>query len=129
MTFLVYGLVALVFFTYLRQRHVKVLRKMFVTLGFVFSLCGLTHLVGALMFVWPAYWFDAHVRLLSGLVGLTALALIVWNLPRIMRMPRAGKESQLYEEILKLRHRLTLMEKDRASDILSEVIEGIRIKG
>ena len=127
LTFLVYSLVAAAFATYLRHRHVRVLSRIFVMLSLVFSLCGATHLVGLLMFAWPAYWFDAILRLISAGVGVAALILIVRNLPRIMKMPRAGKESELYEEIYLLRQRVSTTTKP--SEILQAVIDDIKKHG
>ena len=53
------------------------LLNVFYLFGAFILLCGLTHLVDALMFWWPAYRFNALIRLMTGLVSIaTVVALI-----------------------------------------------------
>jgi hypothetical protein len=130
LTFLTYMLISVVFATYLRSRHVVVLRPIFLMLSFVFAFCGTTHLIGLLMFFWPAFRFDAIFRMVSALIGVGAALKIYLRLPAIMKMPRAGQEMELYEEVYQLRCRLTRMEADeQRTQVLQSAIEAIRSKG
>lgn len=44
--------------------------------GFV-ATCGMTHLVNQFMFIWPAYRFDALVKLLCALFSVSCVAWMV----------------------------------------------------
>lgn len=55
---------------------------------FIFA-CGLTHAMDALTFVWPAYWLEAAIKIVTACVSLTAAGVFVWIMPRMLRKPTA----------------------------------------
>ena len=85
-----YNVLAYLFLLYLRPRHVTVLRKIFVTLGCVVSVCGLTHGSRALGFFIDLPWGIAWINLVSALVIITMLVMIIPMIPTIMKFPSAS---------------------------------------
>lgn len=51
-------------------------------------LCGLTHLMDALTFWWPAYRLSALLRLCTALVSMTTVVVLTRDLPRILGLYR-----------------------------------------
>jgi signal transduction histidine kinase len=68
-------------------------------IGFIL-LCGLTHLIDALIFWWPVYRFSALVRLLTALVSITTVYQLYHVFPQITRLRSI---SELEQEIQKRR--------------------------
>ena len=66
-------------------------------IGFIL-LCGLTHLIDALIFWWPVYRFSALVRLFTALVSVTTVYQLYHIFPQITRLRSI---SELEQEIKK----------------------------
>ena len=91
------------------------LRRVFWLFGAFILLCGLTHLVDSLMFWWPAYRFNALVRLLTGVVSVaTVIALI-----RYFDAAVGLRTSQEYERELSYRQR-AVQELSRSNEELQQ---------
>ena len=58
--------------------------------GLFIFFCGLTHAQGALMFVWPAYRWDAILRTTTALISISTLAF----LPRLVSLLRGAVGSE-----------------------------------
>ncbi len=91
------------------------LRSVFWLFGAFILLCGLTHLVDATMFWWPAYRFNALVRFLTGLISIaTVLALI-----KYFDQALGLRTSEEYERELHYRQR-AVQELSRSNEELQQ---------
>ena len=123
--FLSYSVVSYLLAFYLRRRHVKVLGKVFLVLAVVFLLCGLTHAVASLMFLWPAYWVEAVVNVASGAAALTAIAILVPMLPAIMKFPSASRMEKVNLELREEVAQLMEYASRRPSELTDETLSSI----
>ena len=74
---LAYMAIPLILIRFLLLKKGVPLSGVFVLFGAFILFCGLTHLIDAVMFWWPAYRLNALIRLLTGLVSVaTVVALI-----------------------------------------------------
>ncbi|WP_077919965.1 ATP-binding protein [Spirosoma sp. 209] len=74
---LAYMAIPLILIRFLLKKTGVPLTGVFWLFGAFILLCGLTHLIDALMFWWPAYRISALVRFMTGLVSIaTVIALI-----------------------------------------------------
>lgn len=74
----------------------------FVLFGAFILLCGLTHLIDALMFWWPAYRFNGLVRLITACVSWGTVAALFKIFPQAMAL----KTSQEFEAELAERRKV-----------------------
>ncbi len=86
-----YSIVAYLFFKYLKPRHVTILKKIFVMLGFVFILCGLTHGVKILGFYDNFTWPIVMVSITSSIITVILLVSIIPMVPLIMKFPSGSQ--------------------------------------
>lgn len=77
MIWLAYMTIPLVLIRFVIIRTGIPFKRVFLLFGAFILLCGLTHLMDAVMFWWPAYRLNALIRFLTGLVSIgTVVALI-----------------------------------------------------
>ncbi len=77
MIWLAYMAIPLILIRFIFIKKGVPLSGVFVLFGAFILFCGLTHLIDAVMFWWPAYRLNALIRLLTGLVSVaTVVALI-----------------------------------------------------
>jgi hypothetical protein len=67
--------------------------------GAFIIFCGMTHLLDAVIFWWPAYRLSALVRFLTALVSIATIFALVKQLPSILDLAKSEKES-LRTEVL-----------------------------
>lgn len=58
-------------------------------IGFI-MLCGLTHLLEALIFWWPAYRFLGLMKLATAVVSVATVVMLVRALPKVIQYPTIG---------------------------------------
>lgn len=75
------------------------LGRVFWLFGAFILLCGLTHLIDATMFWWPAYRVNALIRFLTGLVSIGTVVALIVNFKEAVGL----RTSSEYERELKLR--------------------------
>ena len=128
-----YTVLCYLFLHYLRPRHVTVLRKIFVLLGLVVLLCGITHGVRIVGFLFGYQWYMVVANVLSGLAIVTLLVILVPMLPAIMKFPSASAMSKanstLREEVsdlLETNAKLASVDNLRAVANITCAIEAIR---
>jgi hypothetical protein len=81
----------------LKRKDVPFNRMIFLFLAFVF-LCGLTHLIDALIFWWPAYRLSAILRFATAIVSIFAVYALNRVFPMLMAL-RSVKDLKM--EILR----------------------------
>ena len=52
--------------------------------GLFIVLCGITHLMDAIIFWWPAYRLSALLRFITAIVSMVTVFLLIKNIPNIM---------------------------------------------
>ncbi len=83
----------------LRRRDVP-FPPIFWLFGAFILLCGMTHLLEAAMFWWPAYRFMGVVKLVTAIVSLATVAVLVPILPRALALPGVARlNDELKREI------------------------------
>ena len=94
-----YAITAYLFWDWLRPRHVTVLKKIFIVLGFVFLLCGMTH--GARVLGVTLNWtvLMVLVNAVSAVFIVGLLLLIIPMLPKIMKCPKAREVGKMNTEL------------------------------
>jgi hypothetical protein len=75
------------------------LGRVFWLFGAFILLCGLTHLIDAMMFWWPAYRVNALIRFLTGAVSIATVLALIMNFKEAVGL----RTSNEYEQELTLR--------------------------
>ncbi|OIN60953.1 sensor histidine kinase [Arsenicibacter rosenii] len=91
------------------------LRSVFWLFGAFILLCGLTHLVDATMFWWPAYRFNAFIRFLTGIVSFATVLALIKYFDQALGLRTSGE----YERELNYRQR-AVQELSRSNEELQQ---------
>nr|WP_293837419.1 ATP-binding protein [uncultured Arsenicibacter sp.] len=91
------------------------LRSVFWLFGAFILLCGLTHLVDATMFWWPAYRFNALIRFLTGLISIATVIALIKYFDQALGL----RTSEEYERELNYRQR-AVQELSRSNEELQQ---------
>ncbi|MBA2113510.1 PAS domain-containing hybrid sensor histidine kinase/response regulator [Bremerella alba] len=76
---------------FLFQRKDLPFRRVFILFVAFILLCGLTHLMEAIIFWWPAYRLAGLLKLATAIVSWATLVALVYNIPKVLRL-RSSKE-------------------------------------
>lgn len=101
-----YFIIPFVLAYYARRRKdvVDEFHWVFWLFGIFIFLCGSTHALHVLTFWYPAYWLQAMVDFLTGLVSFGTAIALFWALPRLLSMPSPQeireKNTRLEQEII-----------------------------
>jgi two-component system, sensor histidine kinase and response regulator len=105
---------------FLRQRHDFPYPRLLVFFCLFMLAFGTTHLL-SMMGIWmPLYWLDGIVKALTACIAITAALLMLWIIPRALRLKSAA---QLRQET---QAEALLLERRCAGQIESQVIERTR---
>lgn len=91
------------------------LRSVFWLFGAFILLCGLTHLIDATMFWWPAYRFNALIRFLTGLISIATVTALIKYFDQALGL----RTSEEYERELNYRQR-AVQELSRSNEELQQ---------
>lgn len=91
------------------------LRSVFWLFGAFILLCGLTHLVDATMFWWPAYRFNALIRFMTGLISIATVIALIKYFDQALGL----RTSEEYERELNYRQR-AVQELSRSNEELQQ---------
>ncbi len=75
----------LAFFVYQRKSYIPFRFVFILFIGFILA-CGLTHLIDALIFWWPAYRFSALIRFITASVSLATVFALVKIVPKALEL-------------------------------------------
>jgi hypothetical protein len=119
------GVGALILYILYKRRDIPV-RWLTGTLAATTIACGVTHLTGTLMSLWPAQWVDALMRAATGVLCLATFFGLCFSLRRIVLLitPLLTEQSELTSDVSVLvegldKQRETINEKTR--DVLAQV--------
>ena len=138
--FVAYTMISWRLFFYIRKRHTKDFRKLFVLLSCVFFGCGGTHGWATVVAFWPGYHLELIWLLLTAAVSLFAVIMLERLTPLAMEIPQSGELGELHlqaiQELRKLRGKINELEKNeprlasaamtRLRDELRDIIQEIR---
>ncbi|MCK5945080.1 MAG: hypothetical protein KAI24_24035, partial [Planctomycetes bacterium] len=121
-TFAAYVVIPFGLIWFLRSRRDLPFKGLFGLFGAFIVLCGLTHLLEAVMFWWPAYRLMGLVKLLTALVSIATVIALLPTIPKAIRLPspqqlrneidqRKAAEASVKEQVAKLKR--TNLELDR----------------
>lgn len=96
---LAYMAIPLLLIRFILVKNGVPLGRVFWLFGAFILLCGLTHLMDATMFWWPAYRVNALIRFLTGVVSIGTVVALIVNFKEAVGLRTSGE----YERELKLR--------------------------
>ena len=105
-TFVSYVGIALVLWCYIRRRHTREFRPIFVMFGLFIVSCGWSHAMEVVCSVWPIYHAAQLVSAMTAAVSMATLLLLIPMTPRAMAIPQVGTLASLLEELTKTNRRL-----------------------
>jgi len=76
---------AILAYSLLKRRNLPFPRLIWMFAMFIVG-CGLTHLMGFIVFSWPAYRLDAAVKVFTAVVSWATVLLLIPTIPKIMAM-------------------------------------------
>jgi signal transduction histidine kinase len=91
-----YFAIPIILLTFITKKKDVPLPRVFWLFGAFILLCGLTHLMDAIIFWWPAYRLSAFIRLLTSIVSWLTLFSLIKVLPQALAL----KTSQEFEQEL-----------------------------
>jgi hypothetical protein len=97
----------------LRQRPDIPFPKVFILFGAFILLCGLTHLVDATMFWWPAYRLNAFVRFLTACVSWGTIVALAKIFPQALALKTASE----FEAEIAERKKIELILQERTKEL------------
>lgn len=133
MIWLAYFMIPMTLGFYLYKAHEEVPFKSVFLLFIAFILaCGLTHLVDALLFWWPAYRLSAVIRFLTAIVSMGTVFALVKITPQVLKYKNPKELEKLVErlwlevqqreaaevELRRLNEQLEQKVEDRTADLL-----------
>lgn len=95
--FAAYLTMAVITVGWLRRRHHDSVRSVFWLWGAYLVACGLTHLMGFLVFYYAWQWADGWVKLVCASISVAAVWLLFRLTPGIMKI---GSVREVYERVL-----------------------------
>lgn len=110
-----YMVIPLILIRFIVVKQGVPLRSVFWLFGAFILLCGLTHLMDAMMFWWPAYRFNAFIRMLTGLVSIATVIAMIRDFDAAVGL----RTSEEYEHELMFRQR-AVQELSRSNEELQQ---------
>ena len=102
-TWLSYFIIPIIIIWFI-QRNPKIpFLPVFWLFGGFIIFCGLTHLIDAIIFWWPAYRLSALLRFITAIVSITTVFALIRDLPRLLSiqdLKNTSKEEELRNQIL-----------------------------
>lgn len=86
---------------FLSQRKDLPFRRVFLLFVAFIMLCGLTHLMDATIFWWPAYRLSGMLKLATAIVSWATVVALIYNIPEVLRL-RSPEELEREIEARKL---------------------------
>lgn len=93
-----------------RSEFFKEYKSVILLFALFIFLCGTTHLMGVVMFWYPAYWVDGGIKLLTGAVSLLTAVFLFKLVPRILQIPTYGEFMDAVERAKVAENRATHLE-------------------
>jgi hypothetical protein len=118
-TWLSYFIIPIIIIWFVQRNPKLPFLPVFWLFGCFIIFCGLTHLMDAVIFWWPAYRLSALLRFFTAVVSLTTVFALIKDLPKILSLQ--DKKTSTNEENL----RAKILEKDKQITLLQKQLESI----
>lgn len=118
-TWLAYFIIPIIIIWFIQRNPRIPFLPVFWLFGLFIVFCGLTHLMDAIIFWWPAYRLSALLRFFTAVVSITTVFALIRDLPKLLNiqdLTESSKEEELRQEIL---------ERDKQIIKLQKQVEGL----
>lgn len=121
---LAYFLIPIILLWFIQKKPSIPFLPIFWLFGAFILLCGLTHLIDAVIFWWPNYRLSALIRFATAVVSMGTVFALIKELPKVLNL----NESNTSEEISNTNLIEQLAKKQEQIDTLQEEIKQLKGK-
>lgn len=121
MIWLAYFVIPVIIFWFIQKQPKVPFLPIFGYFAVFIVMCGLTHLLDAIIFWWPAYRLSALIRFFTAIISMMTLFALIKGLPQILNLNVKNDEDSLVDEIQLLKDELEA--KNRKIDDMREELK------
>lgn len=124
---LAYFFIPVIIILFIQKRPNIPFLPVFWLFGAFILLCGMTHVIDAIIFWWPAYRLSALIKFLTAVVSIVTVFALIRDLPKLLDITTRHKPNPTEEDVKSIQDQLDL--KDMQIESLQKELDRLNRKG